>query len=561
MSRKAISLPSQLAWRFGAVAVFVSIGLASALGWMLASEVESRDLERLRTVSRSAAMALAADVARQARNVRSIAGSATLWRDGLDSPLVLEALHRVQAVSPEDSWIGVADAQGVVRAATGGLLVGADVHARPWFSPGLQGPTLGELHEAKLLATYLPGSPNGEPLRFLDFSAPVRVDGRTIGVLGIHGSWAWADEVVRRFAPTQASAASIETFIFDRRGRLIYAPGGRIAPFAGQRRPGPAGRDESSALRWADGRDYLTSAFAVPTVEDGFDPGWIVVTRLPADVAKVAARSVSEKALACGLLAALLAALLGRRLAFRITRPLHELSRAVGQLAPGDVLAEPLSTGSPEVQGLARAMHGMTAKLARSNQELEARVSSRTAELQAAMQELASMAHTDALTGLLNRRGLTERARVALASARRSGRPVSIALVDADHFKKINDTHGHDVGDLTLQAIAQAMGHRVRETDAVARWGGEEFLVLMPDTDAGGALIAARALVETVAALAVPHVGHVTVSCGVATLAATDTLELAAARADEALYRAKAGGRNRAEAGVQAHPEPAASTP
>jgi len=548
MRASASSLSSQLAWRFAAVALLASIGLASVLAWMLASGVETREGDGLRSAARATARALAADVGRQARNVRALANSPALWHDGLDSTLVLETLARVQAVDPEDSWIGVADADGVVRAATHGLLVGVNVRSRPWFGPGLRAPGIGELHEARLLAAYLPAPQGKEPARFVDFSAPIRAGDRTLGVVAIHGSWSWADEVVRRSAPLQANAAPLETFIFDRQGKLIYAPGGLVAPFAGQRRPAIDAGAKAVLVPWADGREYLSAAFPVPTVEDGFDPGWVVVTRLRGDLERLAVRDVVVKALVCGLLAALVAALLGRRVALKITQPLHELSEAVRALTPGGVLPVPAGRGaSIEVRRLADAMQAMTENLARSNRELESRVALRTAELKAVVAELEAMAHCDALTGLLNRRGLMERARIALATARRTSRFIGVALVDADHFKKINDSHGHEAGDHALRAIGGAIRQRARETDIVARWGGEEFLVLMPDTDLEGALVAARSLVAAVEALELPRVGRVTISCGVTTMSHEEAVETAVRRADEALYRAKSAGRNRAE--------------
>lgn len=548
MRASASHLSSQLAWRFAAVALVASIGLASVLAGMLASGVETREGDSLRSAARATARALATDVGRQARNVRELANSPVLWKDGLDSPQVLEGLARVQAVNPEDSWIGVADAQGIVRAATHDLLVGTDVRSRPWFGPGLLAPTFGDLHEAKLLAAYAPAAIGREPARFVDFSAPIRSGGRTLGVVGIHGSWSWADDVVRRSAPLQANAVPLETFIFDRQGKLIYAPGGLLGPFAGQRRPAVDPDGKGVLVPWADGREYLSAAFPVPMIEDGFDPGWIVVTRLRGDLERLAVREVVVKALVCGLLAALVAAFLGRRVAFKITHPLHELSEAARALTPGGVLPMIVGRGtSIEVQRLADAMQEMTENLAKSNRELESRVAQRTAELKAAVGELEAMAHCDALTGLLNRRGLMERARIALATARRTGRSIGVALVDADHFKKINDSHGHEAGDHVLRAIGGAIRRRVRETDIVARWGGEEFLVLMPDTDLAGALVAARNLVATVEALDLPRVGRVTISSGVTAMSHEEALEAAVRSADEALYRAKAMGRNRAE--------------
>ncbi|MGE7156852.1 sensor domain-containing diguanylate cyclase [Methylorubrum rhodesianum] len=166
--------------------------------------------------------------------------------------------------------------------------------------------------------------------------------------------------------------------------------------------------------------------------------------------------------------------------------------------------------------------------------------------------ELARMSRTDALTGLPNRRRFDEVSERALKSARRTGKPLSLLLVDADHFKRYNDRHGHAVGDEVLKCIARCLSASVgRPDDLVARVGGEEFVLLLPDTDEEGALRIARKVHDTVASFGLPTAGigagTVTVSIGLANDdgsagAGTDVLYR---RADAALYEAKATGRNR----------------
>ena len=174
----------------------------------------------------------------------------------------------------------------------------------------------------------------------------------------------------------------------------------------------------------------------------------------------------------------------------------------------------------------------------------------------AAMQaELARLSETDALTGLANRRRFEEAYRRACADAGRTGRPLSLLVVDADHFKRYNDRYGHAVGDEVLKGLARGLTACVhRPSDLVCRVGGEEFVLLLPDTDEAGALRVAGEVHAQVRTLAVASVGigagAVTVSIGLASGVA-DAADLLA-RADAALYEAKAGGRNQTRCAASA---------
>jgi two-component system, cell cycle response regulator len=180
--------------------------------------------------------------------------------------------------------------------------------------------------------------------------------------------------------------------------------------------------------------------------------------------------------------------------------------------------------------------------------ELVARVASagRTKVLQQELLEqsrrLETMIFEDALTGLANRRFILTQLSSHVSAARRHGRPVSVAIVDIDHFKPVNDEYGHQAGDQVLVAVATALAEHLRAEDQLGRLGGEEFLVVLPDTESGAARLVADKLRTEVAAA--PTCVPVTVSVGVATWADEAPEELLR-RADDALYRAKDAGRDR----------------
>lgn len=163
---------------------------------------------------------------------------------------------------------------------------------------------------------------------------------------------------------------------------------------------------------------------------------------------------------------------------------------------------------------------------------------------------LAEQIGTDALTGCMNRRALEARLRADWRLAKRRGTHIALAAIDLDHFKQINDTRGHPVGDIVLQQLAGIMKSTARDTDAVARFGGDEFLILLPDTGWQGALTFAERLRRRVDDFTFGPPGNpmtITISVGVALARGTDPIspEELLKEADRSLYKAKQQGRNR----------------
>lgn len=171
--------------------------------------------------------------------------------------------------------------------------------------------------------------------------------------------------------------------------------------------------------------------------------------------------------------------------------------------------------------------------------------------LRGMLRQLEDLASTDELTGLYNRRRFLRIAEGELARLRK-GHQIGLALIDLDHFKRINDVHGHAAGDRVLQTFAAIARACLRDGDVLARYGGEEFVLLLPDTDAEQFGICCERLREAFANAqpvdpGIP-VGQLSLSVGLTLLNAGDDLDTSLQRADEALYRAKRGGRNRCEA-------------
>lgn len=160
----------------------------------------------------------------------------------------------------------------------------------------------------------------------------------------------------------------------------------------------------------------------------------------------------------------------------------------------------------------------------------------------------ASLSDVDELTGLLNRAALDRDIGREVAQSRRTGIPFSVAILDADHFKHVNDDHGHAFGDFVLEELAERLEDSLRPRDRVYRYGGEEFLVLLPETPLDEAVRAVERLRKAVCAEPIADgtaLAHQTISAGVAEVSADEGADAVLERADKALYKAKEDGRNR----------------
>lgn len=772
----------RLAGLIGLLALLCAGAAAFYFDGAATGHVAGASARTLHAWGRSLSFGVASELEDRQRSIEFMAGLPGLWQGALATPEARQSLRWLQAAHSHHSWIGVADVNGRVQVATGGLLEGVDVSKRPWFSRGLQGPHTGDLHEAVLLAKAL-GSTSQEPLRFVDFAAPILdSQGRPRGVICAHADWAWVDEVVKKVMPGQASGQGVEVFILNRLGEVIYPQSSKtVVPRTLQ------GDDVRDELEWPDGRRYLAVSQVVRAAVVP-DLGWRVVLRQPMEVALVPVHELHQRMVLLSGVVALLLTCTAYLLAARLSRPMEELAGAAQRIADGDTEGHfSVHSSAAEFQTLASSLEAMTstmreqqAQLQDANQTLERRVAQRTAELSelydkapvgyhlvdaqgrieqinatelsllgyrrdevvarmsaadlftdgcqpqaksrllalskgevlppqdAAMRhkdghsvhvrlnstaifdadgrfvgartavmdvsdmkaleeelsreqainraivhtspnglllyteqghcilandsaarmvgasvdlllkqnfrelqswkasglldaamhalggepvhkllnftstfgkqtdcqvtlmpleargqrmllvvakdvsalmnanrELDQLARRDALTGLHNRFAASERLRDEFVRSQRSSVAFSVLLLDVDHFKRVNDTHGHDVGDQVLQVVARQIKASVRASDFVARFGGEEFLVILPDTDAQEAEVVAEKIRRAVDACEPPVVGRVTLSVGLSEW--RDDLPdegLLVRRADEALYAAKGAGRN-----------------
>lgn len=315
-------------------------------------------------------------------------------------------------------------------------------------------------------------------------------------------------------------------FVADRDRQLLYHPdSARIGEKLGYSKTVDAallGRSGSMAVRNYKGIPMLAGYAQVSGA------GWAVVAQQPQD-ASLAPLSTLMRDMVMGMVpAAIIGIILIGAGALMISRPLRELSRIAGQLA------------APQTTEDLRRVNAWYREAAAIRQAMLAGVQL----LQAKMGRLNRQALTDPLTGLANRRAMDDE----LQGLRTAGRNYSVLSVDIDHFKRVNDTFGHDKGDLAIRQVAQTLMEHCRAADLACRAGGEEFLLILPDAGTDVANLIAERVREAVANSEIPIVGRITVSIGVASCDdATMACETVLKRADECLYRAKETGRNRVE--------------
>ncbi len=208
----------------------------------------------------------------------------TAWRT--DPGQVREVLDTLQASLPAYTWIGFAAPDGTVLSSTKKLLEGASVAERPWFVNGLKAPSVGDVHDAKLLATVLRRGPDVGPFRFVDVSVPVRDEaGMLAGVLGAHLSWSWAGDLRQRLLSSDGAGRETEVWVLASDGQILLGPTLGAAPFDAQRLTFFA-IERSGVFEDRSAGDTILTGFAVTSSDKTYPGlGWIVVSRRPVSVA------------------------------------------------------------------------------------------------------------------------------------------------------------------------------------------------------------------------------------------------------------------------------------
>jgi diguanylate cyclase (GGDEF)-like protein len=554
---RSLSLRTQIT----VLVALLSVALSCLLAFAAASVAHQRSIGRIKLdiagTAQALATALDTGLAERYREVRNIAEFLPLQDMWAHEPRdVRPLLEQLKVSFPAYAWIGFARADGTVHAATHRMLEGQSVVSRPWFQDGLKGPAVGDVHEAKLLATLLTRVDN-EPFRFVDVAAPVRdASGAVIGVLGAHLSWSWASEI-RQELLGRVNNPDQEIWILSSDGTILLGPRLPSQPFAPEQIAAMK-REKKGALEEGG---MLTGFSVAEGYRDYPGFGWIVVSRLPAGIAFAYATNIAVLILVLGLIVAVVGIFAAWFVAKVLVKPLQKLTDAADLVGRDRHVAMlPLVGGSREVARLSATLRSLLRRAGIAEAQMvehEQRSQEAVAQHQKDLSDLRRLAETDALTGLLNRRGFEILDADAMSRYRTKGSGFGILVIDIDHFKRVNDAYGHGVGDDALKTVAKTLASNLRPTDTIARFGGEEFVVLLNDVSHDAIIRIAQGLRRAIEATPVVSGDlslSINVSIGGAIVSDQDRdVQDVIERADGALYEAKSAGRNRVIVGSLQH--------
>ncbi|WP_088330182.1 sensor domain-containing diguanylate cyclase [Lacimicrobium sp. SS2-24] len=300
-----------------------------------------------------------------------------------------------------------------------------------------------------------------------------------------------------------------------------------------------------------DNKRYLVLGASVPSTQ------WHVIamvdeSNLYSEALTTEAKTIRIGFLAIGALALFYMLFIyfakrrSRTLSKKIAEPIQALSRLTSDIEANNEF-QPVATGINELDQLQENFKVMTTQLNERQQHLlESKLEGRVQQERANLMK--QLSETDSLTSLSNRRKLDDILASEIGRASRYDTPLSIILADIDHFKRVNDKHGHLKGDEVISRVAQLLKHHTRETDTVGRWGGEEFLLICPGIEQQSATELAEKIREMIAAEKQNGDIAVTASFGVSQYRQQDTVDSLVSRADKALYNSKQSGRNQVSA-------------
>ena len=467
---------------------------------------------------------------------------------GGDPAVARRLLQQSFAVISGGRSFRFANAEGVVMAAAGGGQgEGEDVAARSWFQRGLKGTAIESAEEHSYSLSGL--AADGAPYAIVEIAAPVRdARGGPVGVLAFSMNWLAIANLRQETLNRSAQAGTKELWILSSDGRVIIGPVVGSRPYSDEVLAEMLASKRGSFSDDSKG-DAILTGYAVMTESSSL--GWIIAARQSEAIAFLPARRVVTIIVFLGLLTAALGVAASLLIASRLSRPITRLAREADLIERHSIEMLPRERGSLEVVRLSSALRALTLRIGFAEErtaQAELLASDAVTRLSDDIARLRSLADTDVMTQLLNRRRFLDLAAEAMQLFQQQGQPFGILMIDVDRFKSINDRFGHGAGDTAIQWVAEKIAAALRPTDIAARFGGEEFIVLVPDISLDAAEEMAERIRLRIASEPLHEIAlnlFVTASIGVAVVEESDQdVEALIGRADLALYSAKAQGRN-----------------
>lgn len=456
-----------------------------------------------------------------------LAFSAKILSDGMEDDAVLQSeVERLRTQTNSFNSVVVVDAKGWVRAVSPESLM-------------LKGMHLTSHSASQALAERKPliGKPGISAANNLIVSVSWPVWSKTGSYLGFVGGSIYLKKtsILNELLGEQFYRDGSSLYVVDSDNRVLYHQNGKlvgqqIAPLISNeiRQKNSNGYQQ---IPKASGESMLAGYATVPTA------GWMIVAMKPTQTTLEPLNSLLLKVLQHSVPFALLTLMCAWILARLIALPLWQLARKASQMdAPGV---------SKDIRGI-RSWYYEAAQIKRA-------MLAGIGLLQDKIGRLKSEVQTDPMTELLNRRGLNAVLEYFLATRQ----PFAVLALDIDHFKQVNDSWGHDVGDSVIKSVAQELRKSSRQTDVICRNGGEEFLMILPGADREMAMAIAERVRKKIEQQELPVVSHISISIGVAFWSADDMpMDRVFKLADDALYQAKNAGRNRVVSSLPDEDEP-----
>lgn len=377
----------------------------------------------------------------------------------IEPSLIRKRLNALHETSNSYAWIGYADTEGKVLAATDGLLEGENVAQRPWFSGAASTAFIGDVHHANLLEKYL--NPNGgELLRFMDVAMPVlNSDGLFVGVLGAHIDWRWIREAAMA---TPTDGQRTETLILSRADKVLLGPRDLqdSTLSVGGARQARQGLHGYHLERWPDGKTYLTGYVMSRGHMSYPGLGWVVLVREELDNAYAPVKVLREKFLIVGIVVATLFAAIGWFLAVHISRPLITISNAALLLQqPNRKIAFPISNSFREVAVLSRSLSDLVKTLMQRETQLE------------------HQAKHHSVTDLPNRVYLTALLDQAISQISNEAKQLVVLVYSPDRFNTIIDALDNAAGNMALLEMRDRIKACIDRSWVLSHLDTEEFVV------------------------------------------------------------------------------------